>query len=56
MLPKYWSGQRRVYLLRIDVFQLSIQDKFGAFGSQANGSLFAEENEREDIAVLEPRH
>jgi hypothetical protein len=48
------SSQWGVYLLGIDVLELSIEDKFVAFCPKADSGLFAEKNEGEDITILQP--
>lgn len=48
------SCQRCVYLLRIDVFQLSIEYKLVTLRAQTDSGLLAEKNECKDVAVLEP--
>jgi hypothetical protein len=54
ILAKDRSGQWSVYLLGIDVLQLSIEDKFVALCPEADSGFFSEKNEGEDIAILRP--
>ena len=47
-----WGRQDRVYLLGIDVFNLSIQYELIAFGSEIDSHFPAQEYECKDIAIL----
>lgn len=54
VLAKDGRAERCVDLLRIDVLDLSVQDKVVALGVQAHRHLATEEHEREDVAILRP--
>jgi len=41
-----------VDLFSVDILELSVEDEVVALGSQADGGLFAEKDEGEDVAVL----
>lgn len=50
--PEDRRSELAIDLLRIDILQLSIEDKFISIRPKINGSLLSQENEREDVAVL----
>ena len=52
ILPKDRCSQGRIHLLRIDIFQLPIQNKFISLRPQAHGRLLPQQNEREHISVF----
>ncbi len=47
-----WGGEAGVDLFRVDVLELAVEDEFVALGADVDGRLLAEEDEREDIAML----
>ena len=50
--PKHRCRERTIHLLRVDIPQLPVQDEIIALRSQAHRRLLAQQDEREDIAVL----
>lgn len=48
----HWSREDIVYLFRIEIFLLSIQDEIVSFGPQIRCNSSAKKNKCENIAVL----
>jgi hypothetical protein len=49
---KHRGRQVAVYLLCIDISELSIQDKLIALSTQTDSGLLAKEDEGEDVSIL----
>jgi hypothetical protein len=54
ILSKHRRSQHGIDLLRIDVLQLPIEDKIISLSSQIHRGLLPKQDEREDIAILNP--
>ena len=53
LFPEDRRGQWTVYLLRIDIFELSIEYKFISLHPQTDCRLLPEQNKGENVTVLE---
>lgn len=51
-LAEDWGAKRAVYFLRIDIFQLRIEDEFISLLAQTHGRLFSQEDKSKNIAIL----
>jgi hypothetical protein len=49
---KYRGCQGRIDFLGAHIFELSVKDKVIALGTEIDGSLFSQKNERENISIL----
>lgn len=52
---KHWRGKGTINLLRIDIFQLAIENELIPFGAQIYCRLSSKQDESEDITVLSAR-